>query len=112
RRGPGRERKGSSNGGALFARDESRVTAPAGSTLTVSYSSFTGNQARGGDGGAGGPGVPGGSGGQGAGGAIGIIGAMTGVDVNHRLFTGNQALGGNGGRRGRGAPGASPRAVG
>src|SRR5439155_1317201 len=73
-----------------------------GSTLTVEDSTFTDNQARGGDG------APGGNAGQGAGGAISIsggpalpaVGGTTVADVSHSTFTGNQATGGAGGAGG------------
>jgi hypothetical protein len=104
---PGQSGTPADNGGAIFANDQSLVTAAAGSMLTVSYSSFTNNEALGADGGAGTAGVGGGGGGQGAGGAIGIGGVGTVANISQSTFTGNQAVGGAGGAGGAGADGGS-----
>ncbi len=48
--GPGLSVTGSSNGGAISVAYESLVASFTGSTLTLSFSAFSGNEARGGDG--------------------------------------------------------------
>ncbi|HEY7423312.1 MAG TPA: right-handed parallel beta-helix repeat-containing protein [Gemmataceae bacterium] len=97
----------SDNGGAIAALGESLVGTSTNPSLTVSHSTFTGNEAIGSNGGAGGAGDDGGNGGQGAGGAIGILGAQPSdtdpmpaqptADIHDCVFTNNQALGGIGG---------------
>jgi hypothetical protein len=104
---PGQSGTPADNGGAIFANDQSLVTAAAGSMLVVSHSSFTSNVAQGADGGAGTAGMNGGGGGQGAGGAIGIGGVGTVANISQSTFTSNQAVGGAGATGGAGADGGN-----
>ena len=87
------------------------LVAAAGSTLVVTHSRFTGNQAIGGAGGNGGVGAAG-NGGNGNGGAINSgVGEGSTALVSHSWFTDNQALGGAGGNAGAGRRGGSGGAL-
>ncbi len=98
---------GFSIGGAIdFGSGSLLGDAPA--TLTVSGSTFSGNQAIGGKGADGPEGVPGGNGGPGFSGAIHVSGGTSGgshATVVGSEFVGNQAIGGDGGNGGAGADG-------
>ena len=80
----------------------------ASTALTVSRSTFIGNQAVGGQGGDGGLGASGGAGAEGDGGAIAPMGLGSSAIVSTCVFTGNRGFGGaggNGGAEGNGGNG-------
>ena len=96
--GPGQNGARASDGGgaAIVSLSNGLLGAPAGATLAVTYSTFTGNQALGGKGGDGGAGGNGGSGGQGEGAVFTIL-AGSSTTVTGSLFADNQSFGGRGG---------------
>jgi hypothetical protein len=106
--GPGQNGGDATNavGGALFNGNFSFLVPFASSTMTVEYSTFTGNRAIGGDGGNGGVGGNGGAAGLPSQGAAIVNGSST-LTVAHSTFLGNQALGGNGGDGGAGGNGGT-----
>src|SRR5262245_14234972 len=84
----------------------------AGSTLTISHSTFIGNHGVGGNGGTGGDGGNGGSGGNGIGGSnnsnpVGGVAGFATLHVSDCLFHGNEATAGAGGHGGSGASGGA-----
>jgi hypothetical protein len=88
-------RGGLGEGGALYVTPATALASFAASSLTVEYSSFTGNQAVGGQGGDGGLGSLGGAGGSAHGGAITDLNSV--LTVAHSTFTDNHATAGAGG---------------